>query len=410
MTQLAIPPASNCYSWHHMSTRLRIAVVAACPFPAPRGTPIRIHRIANELGRRGHDVDVFTYHLGSTTEGGAFRIHRIANIRTYRKHSPGPTYQKLLILDPLLAIKLVAAVRKRRYDVIHAHHAEGLLAALPAHRIFGIPVVFDVHTLLEAELPYYRMGLSERALRRIGAVIDARLPGHADHVIAVSEDIRAALTRKSGIAPGAVSVIPNGVEEAFFAAAIPTQTRVGSGPSVVYAGNLAEYQGIEFLLRAFAAAHQRRPDVVLQLLTESPFDAYESMARTLGVRESITIAKASLEDLPARLAAADVAVNPRIECSGLPQKLLNYMAAGCPIVTFAGSAKHVTHEKNALIVADRDVDALADAALRLIADKPLARRLGAEARLFARTELGWPRAAEHVEAVYERVIGATSRT
>jgi len=47
-----------------MTDSLRIAMIAACPFPWPRGTPIRIHRIAEAVARRGHAVHVVTYHLG----------------------------------------------------------------------------------------------------------------------------------------------------------------------------------------------------------------------------------------------------------------------------------------------------------------------------------------------------------
>ena len=50
------------------------------------------------------------------------------------------------------------------------------------------------------------------------------------------------------------------------------------------------------------------------------------------------------------LAAADVALNPRVHSSGTPQKLLNYMAAAKPVVSFEGSAKGLTHERDALIV------------------------------------------------------------
>jgi glycosyltransferase involved in cell wall biosynthesis len=393
-----------------MSRRLRIAIVAACPFPAPRGTPIRIYRIAEQLGRRGHDVDVFTYHLGSQVENAPFRVHRIANVWTYRKQSPGPSYQKLFVLDPLLAARMVRAFRRRRYDVIHAHHAEGLLAALPPHLIYRTPLVFDVHTLIEAELPYYRMGLSRSVLRWIGGVMDKALPGHADHVIAVSEEICTAIVLKSGVQPQAISIIPNGIEDAFFDVGSPVATsRPPVRPLLVYAGNLAAYQGIEFLLRAFAVARRMQPQLSLQILTDSPFDEYEGLARELGVRAGIRLAHAELEDLPEYLAAAHVAVNPRNECTGLPQKLMNYMAAGCPIVTFSGSAKHIVHEENGLIVENYDINALADAMLRLIADRDLARRLGARARSFARSELGWPRTTERIEAVYDRVMRETAR-
>jgi glycosyltransferase involved in cell wall biosynthesis len=380
-------------------------MVAACPFPAPRGTPIRIYRIADELGRRGHEVDVFTYHLGSAVTNAQFRIHRIPNVKTYHKESPGPSYQKLMLLDPLLAVKLVIALRRRHYDVLHAHHAEGLLAALPAHFLFRIPLIFDVHTSLESELPYYRMGLSRALSRRLGRALDARLPSYADRIIAVSDDIRSAIVNDFGYAAELVSVIPNGVENSFCAASAAPQTNpMHAGPTVVYSGTLAAYQRIDLLLRAFAAAFARRRDLWLQIYTESTFLEFEPLARGLGIRDRIRIDHVDLSQLPAQLAAADVAVNPRTVCAGIPQKLSNYMAAGCPIVSFAGSAKYIEHERTGLVVPNEDVPAFAEAMLRLIADKDFARTLGAQARTFARHRLGWTGVAERIEAVYDQAM------
>jgi len=388
-----------------MSGRFRIAMVAACPFPAPRGTPIRIYRIADELGRRGHEVDVFTYHLGINRSDAAFRTHRIPKVWSYRKQSPGPSFQKLILLDPLLAVKLARAARSGKYDVLHAHHAEGLLAALPAHLLFGIPLIFDVHTLLETELPYYHMGASRGLLRRIGRAFDARLPKLADHVIAVSEEIRSSLVDKFGYPPRSVSVIPNGVEASFTeTVASPGSRSLPPGPTVVYAGNLASYQRIDLLLRGFAAALAKRSDLWLQIYTDSSFVEFEPLAAEIGIRKRVRIGNAGLDQLPADLAAADVAVSPRTVCAGMPQKVLNYMATGCPIVSFAGSAKLLTHERTGLIIPDDDIEAFAEGMLRLIADKELARSLGAAARACARDQWGWSRAAERIEAVYERLV------
>src|SRR6186713_883007 len=105
------------------------------------------------------------------------------------------------------------ALRRRPYDVIHAHHAEGLLAAASARLRLDVPIVYDVHTLLHSELPYYRMGLSRSVLAHCGAYLDRRLPQSAEHVIAVSEDIRTHLTASGRVASDRVSLIPNGVED-----------------------------------------------------------------------------------------------------------------------------------------------------------------------------------------------------
>lgn len=393
-----------------MSQHLRIAMIAACPFPAARGTPIRIYRIAEALSSRGHDVNVFTYHLGSS-KATTFRIHRIVAVRTYTREAPGPSYQKLLLLDPLLAIKLVRSLRASRYDLIHAHHAEGLLAALPSHWLFRVPLVFDVHTLLENELPHYPLGLPRRLLARVGRAMDQTLPARSDHVIAVSDTIRAALAKSCAARGPEISVIPNGVEDEFFAAGIVRVAERGtSAPSLVFAGNLAAYQGIESLLRAFALARRTRPDLRLRILTDDSFHAYEPLARELGIRDGIGVERVGLPELPRELAAADVAVNPRSDCAGLPQKLLNYMASGCPIVSFAGSARHIVHERNCLIVQDHDESGLAQAILRLLDHPELASRLGSAARAYARAEFGWERTASRIEQVYGAVLQTRRRS
>jgi len=389
-----------------MIQHLRIAMIAACPFPAARGTPIRIQRIADALSRRGHDVNVFTYHLGSS---GAhpFQIHRIAAVRTYQREAPGPNYQKLLLLDPLLAIKLVRSLRASRYDLIHAHHAEGLLTALPSRWLFRMPLVFDVHTLLESELPYYPLGLPRRLLARIGRAMDRSLPARSDHVIAVSDTIRAALEKTCTSRGIEISVIPNGVEEEFFAAGMDRAVeRNASAPNMVFAGNLAAYQGIESLLRAFAFARRAQPNLRLRILTDDSFDAYEPLANELGIRDGINIARVGLPELPRELAAADVAVNPRSDSTGLPQKLLNYMASGCPIVSFPSSTRHIAHERNCLLVEDRDESGLARAILRLLEHPELAHQLGSAARACARAEFGWDQTAGRIEQVYEGVLQA----
>jgi glycosyltransferase involved in cell wall biosynthesis len=380
---------------------LRIAMVAACPFPYPRGTPIRIFRMAEALANRGHEVHVVTYHLGQATENLPFHVHRIPDVRTYRDCGPGPSVQKLALLDPLLCRELTRVLRQYRIDVIHAHHYEGLLVSLAIRGSTTPPVVYDAHTLLDTELPYYGFGFSSRLKSRVGAMFDRHLPGRAAHVISVTSVLRDRLVAMGAVVASKATVIENGVEGGLFdsIAAAPT-----AHETVIFTGNLAPYQGMDQLIHAMAGVHARRPDARLLVVTDSSFAPYEMLARALGVREHIDVVNAGFDRLPSYLLAADVAVNPRVVCDGVPQKLMNYMAAGRPIVSFPGSAAHLRHGSTGWIALDSSPAALADGIVRLLGDPALARRLGAAAREQILRDFSWEGNAEKTESVYGQVL------
>jgi glycosyltransferase involved in cell wall biosynthesis len=382
-----------------MTDRLRVAVVAACPFPWPRGTPIRIERIADAVARRGHDVHVVTYHLGEVPAGSPFRIHRIRDVPAYRRTGPGPTLRKLFQLDPMLAGMLRRLHREMRFDVVHAHHYEGLLVA--SHAVRDAPIVYDAHTLLANELPAYPLGVPRRCVRALAPWLDRHLPRRADRVIAVSETIANALSSAGASSPDRLHVIQNGVEWQRF----PGDGAAGpDGSTVIFTGNLAPYQGVDFMLEAFARLHARRPDARLMIVTDSPFEPFEPLTRRLGVWGAIEVRRAAFAEQPALLAAATAAINPRIRCDGIPQKLLNYMAAGMPIASFESSAGPLRHEVTGLRVPDGDAAAMAGALERLLVDRALGRVLGEAAREQARREFSWDQVACRVEQVYRSAL------
>jgi glycosyltransferase involved in cell wall biosynthesis len=175
------------------------------------------------------------------------------------------------------------------------------------------------------------------------------------------------------------------------------------GVRLIYSGTLAPYQDIDLLLDAFARAHRVRSDLKLCFSVSSPFEPYEKQARRLGIRDSIEVIDDGFDELPGRLAAANIAVLPRTACPGIPQKLLNYMAAGKAIVSSAGSAKVLEHERTGLIVPNGDAEAFAHALLRLAGNPALARRLGDSARIDVEQSYSWQQSADTLQGIYEHV-------
>lgn len=385
---------------------LTIAMVAACPFLQPRGTPVRIQRMAEGLLARGHRVHVVTYHLGDDGFQGSLVVHRIPRVPTYRKVSPGPSYQKLLVLDPLLAVTLGRVLRHQRVDIIHAHHYEGLLAAVVARLGTSIPLVYDAHTLLATELPYYGLGLPRAVKRFVGGQFDRRVVGWSDHVISVSDSIRDKLVKSGTVDEDGITVVAGGVEIDLFDEASGATRRRNGPRRLIFTGNLAAYQGIDLLLEAFGRVRAAGKDVRLRIVTESSFEPYEQKARELGVRDFIEVMNAGFERVPALLAEADIAVNPRIECEGVPIKLLNYMAASKPVVSFESSAPLVRHGETGWLARDGDVDAFAQGVLRLLDEPGLATRLGRGARGYVEMHHTWAMMVERTEAVYRKLLEA----
>ncbi len=384
--------------------KLRVAVVAACPFPVPRGTPIRILRLAEAVADRGHEVHVATYHLGSGKVASALQIHRIGDVPSYRKLSPGPSFRKLVQVDPALTRLLRGLLSRERFDVIHAHHFEGLLVGAAARVGRKVPLVFDAHTLLMSELPYYSLGLPKAVKLTLGRFADRVLPRLAEHITCVTDTIRDKLVHETGLKPDRVSVISNGIEIDHFDPARLPAAASRPDKSLIFTGNLAEYQGIDLMLKAFRFVAARLPDTRLTIVSDSSFRPYESLAHELGIRDHIDlVASASFDELPGLLASASVALNPRTNCDGIPVKLLNYMAAGRPAVSFDTAAPGVTHGLNGWLAESGNVESLAAGVVALLQDPARAQAMGRAARDYVVENCSWPKAAERCERIFEKV-------
>lgn len=397
---------------------LRILMLAACPFPWPRGTPIRIQRLAEALTQKGHKVDVVTYHLGQSADSLPFQVHRIAKVAYYRRVSAGPSLTKLFLLDPMLLRLSLKVAKNADCNIIHAHHIEGVMTALAA-RTFGLklPIVYDAHTLAGSELQDYTLMIGAGLKRLLGNFLDHNLARRADSVIAVTDSIKTAFVANATQSAERIYVISNGIEDDFIRRADQARHELAQtvteeeverkkrdAPVFIFAGNAAAYQGIELMLKAFTLVLQRFPAARLRILSNESFAKYQTLLDEMGIADNVSISNVTLDELPALLVQADVLLNPRSRCAGIPQKLLNYIAAGRPTVSFAGSSKIITDRVDGLVVENDDVQAFADAMLELVENHDLARSLSDAALNLLLVRHHWHSVATQTEVVYRDTL------
>ncbi|NLN94287.1 MAG: glycosyltransferase family 4 protein [Candidatus Hydrogenedens sp.] len=339
--------------------KLRIAMVGACPFPAPQGSQVFMNYTAECLRLQGHEVHLVVYGYGLGEDPPGAQIHRAMRIPFATKTEAGPSLAKPF-QDMTLAMKLRRVIRKHRIQVVCAHNYEALLAALMVRKR---PILYFAHNAMYDELPYF---LSHGDItREIGHCLDRTFPRLADAVIAPHKRLAGYLVAR-GCDQERVFAVPPPIDASPFEP-LPAESSL---PPVLYAGNLDKYQNLSLLFKSMKLVRKKYPEARLMVATAS------SAAHL----EAEVVHATSLKELSPFLSQDGVFAAPRVSWSGYPIKMLNAMAAGKAVVACESAAYPLAHEETGLIVPDNDVTSYAAALIRLLENSSLRTELGGLAR------------------------------
>jgi glycosyltransferase involved in cell wall biosynthesis len=165
-------------------------------------------------------------------------------------------------------------------------------------------------------------------------------------------------------------VIPNAVD----VRSTPRAALTGEPPRVVSVGRLKEPKDFVGLVRAL-----KRVDAPYRAAIIGDGPDRGLVEAEIGGDERIELL-GERSDVPGQLASSDVFVLAS-NSEGMPMSVLEAMAAGLPVVASAvgGVPELVAEAETGFLVPPRDVDALAAALQRVLADPELRRSLGAAA-------------------------------
>jgi glycosyltransferase involved in cell wall biosynthesis len=216
-----------------------------------------------------------------------------------------------------------------------------------------------------------------------------------------------------GVPAGKIGVIVHGNEAIFNdlrTASIDAGTirrRLGLGekePVVLFFGTLSRYKGTDVLIEAFPRIHSATgAKLVLAGYPFHDFDlaAHQQLTKDRGVEQSVIWVPEYIAsgEIAAWMELASVIVFPYrdIYQSGALHVAQTF---GVPIVASAIGAMQdvITDDVSGLLVPSENPDALAEAVIRLIQDRPLAKRLGAQAKSDAEGPFSWVANAQTIIA------------
>jgi glycosyltransferase involved in cell wall biosynthesis len=281
-----------------------------------------------------------------------------------------------------------------RCDVVHVFANSGwawYLFAQPAltiGRLRGVPVIVN-----------YRGGVAEEFL------------GHAPRWVLRSLS-RAALR----VTPSAflrrvfaqhglqAQIVPNIIDTDRFRA--QTRGTAAAGPHLIVTRNLEPIYDLPTALQAFARIRALHPTARLTIAGSGPQRSeLESLALRLGLGEAVTFSgRIDNQRIPQLYASADLMLNSST-VDNMPISILEALASGVPVVTTSagGITDFVTDGVTALIVPVGDHEAMAAAALRVLADPLLADGLRAAGQREVR-RYAWPQVRQQWQMAYQSVL------
>lgn len=296
--------------------------------------------------------------------------------------------------DLMALWQLCRLLRRIDADVLHSHTSKaGILGRLAA-RMTGVPLVLHgVHIL-----PFQNVGPVKK---RLYLGLERLVSGYTHGYIAVSEALRSANLAAGLGRAGTNHVVASGMDLTRFRNPLPPpDLPPHQGLLVMVAAFEPRKRHLEFL-PVFAGLVQRHPGLKLALLGEGPLrPAVEAGVARLGLQDQV-IFTGFREDVAGWIAAADLC----LLCSaheGLPRVLVQYLAAGRPVVMTALPGAEVLLQPgvNGFILPKDAVSAMSEPVHRVLSDPELAARLQAGARAVDVS----PWAAEAMVAGIERVM------
>ena len=298
-------------------------------------------------------------------------------------HAALPTQSPNARRFPWDAFRLAARiVRERGADLVVTQDPFSTgLAGYWLKKRFGVPLCIQVHNDMIGCRWWIRESRANRMMEPLGAWLVRR----ADTVQVVSQTIRSRLTDR-GMDPGRAWNIMTGagIDAHQFQSADGAALRaqlLGDRHRhlVLFMGRLVKQKDLPTLLQAASLVARQRPDTLFLLVGDGEErSTLEALLTGLGLASNVSILKGvGPEEAPDYFAACDLFIMSSLY-EGKARALVEAACAGKPIVTTAvsGADEVVVEGETGYLAPVRDPAALADRALRILADPAKAAEMG----------------------------------
>lgn len=387
------------------------------PLSLADGSLIHRYELVGNLARFDNEIHIFT--------AGRSSLSNIKNIHSH--YIPPGSFLSLTVNYFSSSVSLLSS---ETFDVLYTRNPNfGFLAGLfcktrckkMVYELNGIPEDEKnlFRTKCEADKfsqPGKKNSFSSQYFSIQGKIklfILKKALGFSDRIIAVTPGIKSNLEKIYNIPAEKIVVVSNGANTSLFKPQEQEICRKELGldledPYVCFVGNLAPWQGIEYLVKAAPFILSRFPECRFLIVGDGVMkESLIKLCRELGVEDRFNFTGVVAYDrVPLYINASDTCTAPFILARnakiGLsPLKLYEYMACGKPVVAsdISGVSDVLKNSGGGIPVLPENPNALSEGVLKLLENPGLRKKMGSKGLSYVTENYSWYSVAKKVNEV-----------
>ena len=396
---------------------------------------IRVRKEADALTEAGYSVSVIALRgMGQKAyeEVKGVNVFRIPEVTVFEKAKRSSSNAVVAIYDKIKSIAgyvleyvyftlasffvSLFIYAKNGFDVIHMHNPPDTLSMIGIFfKILGKKYIFDHHDL-SPELYLTRVSGKKDLIYR-GLVFFERLScRHSDVIISTNESYRQIEINRHSVDPEKISIVRNNpivndciLSEAEHDRVKPDNTKT----KLLFLGSINPQDGVDVLLQAIhylVYSLNERKFICTIVGGGDSLESVKQLSADLGLSDYVDFKGLVLdrEKVKEYLWSSDIGVEPA-PCSDANKhstfiKVMEFMAAGKPVVAFDLKETRYSAERAALLVKPGDVEGYSSALKQLIADPDTRQKMGKAGLRRIVEELNWEKASRSLKSAYGSLI------
>jgi len=379
-----------------------------------KGSVVHVKEVVAGLRKRGHQVGLIARAWNKPVDFDPFyNIHYSALLPLKFLNSKRKLYFISAVWLFLYLFKVLS-----RYDVIYVREFPASVIAFLPRLIFNKKLIFEMNGLAgeEQKLKGHSTynGILSFLIQK-GEKIGTKC---SNRIVSVTPYIERYLIKEYRCRPDRVKVIGNGVNtKKFFPITdkhllkqFKDRLNIGEGEIlIVFIGNLASWQGIEYLIRVAPLLLKEKKNIRFLIVGEGICkDKFQMSVSELGLSDHfIFTGMVDHDQIPLYINIADICVLPKrkLKSGYSPIKLYEYMACGKPIISSqAEGLEFIEEEGIGRVIDPENTVSFKEALKDLIQDQKKIETMGERALLIARKRFDWEIKIIEIEKILKDLL------